>query len=210
MIVKNIIYGASLGGLAWYLYQAYTDQPAATESSGGGIFDTVSTDLQGGFMTVSNIGSSYNNMGVSISLLGYLKGWEKFSALPYFATSYERSLGKKTIGYGHVITLLESYSQITEQQATGLLIQDVSSVENAVNKYVKQPLTQNQFDALVSLGFNAGVGAVIKVAARINSGDYAGVPAHLMRYVYQNKTVLQGLVNRRNKDVAIWQSAVYA
>ena len=36
---------------------------------------------------------------------------------------------------------------------------DLKIFERAVNGAVKVPLTQNQFDALVSLSYNIGVGA---------------------------------------------------
>lgn len=205
MSIKAIVYGLTLGGVGYYIYSA-SNEPLINDGESG-TFDSIFTDLQGGFMQVSNF--SGLNMGVSIPLLGYLKGWEKFSPVPYFATAYEKALNKKTIGYGHVIKDGENLTFLTEQEATNLLLQDVAGAEDAVNKYCKVPLTQNQFDALVSLAFNCGNGAAIKVIARINRGDFEGVPAHIMRYVYQGKTVLNGLVNRRKKDVAIWSNGVY-
>ena len=45
---------------------------------------------------------------------------------------------------------------ITRDRATELLRSDVANAEQAVNTYVTVPLTQNQFDALVSFTYNLG------------------------------------------------------
>jgi len=62
-----------------------------------------------------------------------------------------------TIGYGHLIKPNENFRNgITEQQATELLYKDLSVAERAVHKNIHVPLTQNQYDALVSLTYNIG------------------------------------------------------
>ena len=60
-----------------------------------------------------------------------------------------------TIGWGHTKTAKQGMT-ITEAQAEVLLSSDVAWAEAAVNQLVKVPLTQNQFDALVSFTFNLG------------------------------------------------------
>jgi lysozyme len=207
MILRNILFGLTLGGVGYYVWAAM-NEPLINDGGGGGVFEAITTDLQGGFMSVSN--TTNLNMGVSIALLGYLKGWEKYSAIPYYATPYEKAAGKQTIGYGHVIKPLENLTFLSEQEATNLLLQDVASAENSINTQCQQPLTQNQFDALVSLAFNAGNKAATKVIADINAGNWANVPNHISLYHFQGKTSLNGLINRRNKDIAIWNSAIYA
>jgi lysozyme len=87
-----------------------------------------------------------------IDLLKVLEEGKGFSSKSYIC-----SAGKRTIGYGHVILLDDNIIEpITEDQAEDILEKDVSAAENAINKYVKVPLTQNQFDALVCFVFNVG------------------------------------------------------
>jgi lysozyme len=72
---------------------------------------------------------------------------------------YLCSAGVSTIGFGHAIAgkaSLERYKKygITEEEALCLFRGDVSIAEDKVNRTVKVPLSQNQFDALVCLLFN--------------------------------------------------------
>jgi len=63
-----------------------------------------------------------------------------------------------TIGVGHVVLKDEPYKlngKITKAESERLLRQDLRIAENAINKEVQVPITQNQFDALVSLMFNS-------------------------------------------------------
>lgn len=70
---------------------------------------------------------------------------------------YKDAVGLWTIGYGHLIKKGENFDKgITEDQAILLLKQDIAEFEKTVNYAVQVPLTQNQFDALVSLCFNIG------------------------------------------------------
>lgn len=70
--------------------------------------------------------------------------------------AYLDTKGIPTIGVGH--TGPEVYIGLawTDQQITDAFADDIKWAENAVNKYVTVPLTQNQFDALVSFVFNIG------------------------------------------------------
>lgn len=119
--------------------------------------------------------------------------------------------GRPTIGYGH--TLGVALGQvITEADAELFLRMDLDPCVAVINRLVKVPLTQNQFDALVIFIFNVGIPAfttstLLKV---LNNGDYALVPAQLMRWTkcidqITGKLVdSQGLYNRRCSEVALW------
>jgi lysozyme len=90
-------------------------------------------------------------MRISQNGLDLIKQHEAFRAEPYLCPAR-----KLTIGYGHVILPGEKFTSITSQQAEELLCKDVALTEICINKYVKAPLTQNQFDALASFIFNIG------------------------------------------------------
>lgn len=74
---------------------------------------------------------------------------------------YRDFAGYRTVGCGHLIRPNEDFSAgLTEEQVTALLAADLAPVERAIEEHVVPALTQNQFDALASFGFNCGVGAL--------------------------------------------------
>lgn len=133
---------------------------------------------------------------------------------------YLDSGGEPTIGIGHLLTRDERASGkiwingqpvryangLTEKQCWDLLDQDLDIAESAVNDRVIVPLTQNQFDALVSFAFNVGAEAFRKstLVRVLNQGQYDQVPTQLRRWVRDNGSVVPGLVNRREKEVSLW------
>jgi lysozyme len=76
--------------------------------------------------------------------------------------AYLDSKGIPTIGVGHTSPNVYIGLVWTDQQIEDALRDDLKTAENCVNKYVIVPLTQNQFDALVSFVFNIGVNAFRK------------------------------------------------
>jgi len=106
-----------------------------------------------------------------------------------------------TIGYGHTHTTKQGM-KITKAQADKLLYMDIAWAEEAVNTLVKVPLTQNQFDALVSFVFNVGAGAFSKstLLRFLNMGDYTNAAAQFLRWNRQKGKVLNGLTRRRQEE----------
>ena len=115
--------------------------------------------------------------------------------------AYKCPAGVWTIGYGHTKGVKKG-DMITELKAETLLIIDLQSSENTINTLVKVPLTQNQFDALVSFVFNVGSGNFQKstLLKKLNNKDYIGTSNEFKKWVYANKKVMQGLVKRRNAE----------
>lgn len=111
-----------------------------------------------------------------------------------------------TIGYGHTGLVdgkpIHGNMIITEEKAIELLQQDMAVFEKAVKDSVKVPLTQNQFDALVSFAFNVGAGALRKstLLRLLNQGKYEEVPAQLLRWNKGGGKVLEGLTRRRKAE----------
>ena len=151
--------------------------------------------------------------------LGLLEKWEGFEL-----NLYKDSAGLPTIGVGHLLTKSElssgkivingvpvQYSGgLTNQQVLDLLSQDVKPAEQAVNNGVKVALNQNQFDALVSFTFNVGNAAftastLLKV---LNQQQYPEVPTQFLRWVRAGGQVVQGLVNRRQNEISLWNGQV--
>ena len=139
-----------------------------------------------------------------------------------FLKVYLDSGGEPTVGVGHLLTLSERRSGkiaigktavpyrhgLTDDQALALCRQDIRTVVRAVKRGVKVPLTQNQFNALVSFTFNVGdAGFMGSTLLRLlNVGRYRDVPTQMRRWKYDNGQVVQGLINRREKEIRLWLS----
>lgn len=120
-------------------------------------------------------------------------------------TAYRCPSGVLTIGYGHTKTVVLGMS-INRTMADLLLMQDLQVFEDGVNRLVKVPLTQNQFDALVSLSFNIGLGAFGRstMLKLLNNKDYKGAAESFMKWVNgrspQGLVPLPGLIKRRTEE----------
>lgn len=88
--------------------------------------------------------------------------------------AYPDVKGIWSIGVGHTGPEVKPGLVWTEERITAALANDLEWAEAAVNKYVTVPLTQNQFDALVSFIFNIGVKAFKNstMLRDLNKGDY--------------------------------------
>lgn len=134
-----------------------------------------------------------------------IKRFEGFSSSVYICPA-----GYPTIGYGHLVRSGESYTEISETEAEELLRKDVESAERAVLRLVNVPLTDGQFDALVSFTFNLGSGAFQRSTLRrkVNRQAHAEVPEQLMRWVWAGGKKLKGLELRRQVEVSFYSFRV--
>ena len=135
-------------------------------------------------------------MKTSAAGLDLIKGFESYSATAYLCPAKVL-----TIGYGHTGSDVKPGMRITVQRGMELLAQDVNRFERAVNRLVTVPLTQGQFDALVSFAFNVGEGAgglqTSTLLKKLNARDYAGAAAQFNLWNKSKGKVLAGLVRRR-------------
>lgn len=137
--------------------------------------------------------------------LNLIKHFEGFESEIYLDAA-----GLPTIGYGHLIRKGEHKmfeNGISEMAAEALLAKDVWSAEGSVLRLVKVPLTNGQFDALVSFTFNLGGGALQRSTLRrkINREEHYEVPEQLMRWVWAGGRKLRGLIRRRAAEAELYQ-----
>ena len=115
-----------------------------------------------------------------------------------------------TIGFGTTVypngVKVKKGDSCTLDQAKQFKAHDLKRFEKTVNDLVKVPLTQNQFDALVSLTYNIGTGAFEKstLLKKLNAGDYQGAADQFTVWNKGGGKVLQGLVNRRAKEKEVF------
>lgn len=119
----------------------------------------------------------------------------------YRSRPYRIGQGKWTVGYGHELNGVPP-KQITRANAEKLLKGDVAHAAAVIRHLVTIPLTQGQFDALVSFVFNVGGdqfdGSTMLTA--LNKGDYAYASAEFGRWIWDNGKQLKGLIERRKRE----------
>lgn len=126
-------------------------------------------------------------------------------------TTYRCSAGVLTIGVGSTGAHVRPGLRITREQSQALLTKDLVRFEAAVNKLVTVPLTQNQFNALVSFSFNLGEAALGKssllryVNATANAvRDQAALKNYFRLWRNVNGKPSAAIENRRLRECALF------
>ena len=132
-----------------------------------------------------------------------IKRFEGFSSTVYICPA-----GYPTIGYGHLVRDHETFEEISQEEAEALLRIDVESAERAVLRLIKVPLTDGQFDALVSFTYNLGSGALqcSTLRRKVNRQAHSEVPGQLIRWVWAGGRKLNGLARRRRAEAISYRS----
>ena len=111
--------------------------------------------------------------------------------------------GHLEIGFGHDLLPGESYPNgIDIAHAEFLLSADVAKCEIALNPLFPAWGTQNQYDALIDFTYECGGGAI----ALLLGHGWNQVTAQLPRWVHAGGKVLPGMVTRREKEIALFNS----
>lgn len=119
---------------------------------------------------------------------------------------------KPTIGFG-TTEGVKPGDHTTPPQALQRALRDVQKYEGALKQCVKVPLAQYEYDAYVSLAYNVGPGAFCgsRLVAKLNSQDYAGACAEILRWRYfqgkdcsvlENARLCGGIWTRRQAEAA--------
>ena len=111
------------------------------------------------------------------------------------------------------------YDYCTPEQADKYLANDLLFSSGLVNKYVTVPLTQGQFDAMVSIVYNVGEGSKYKdgiiflkngspstLLKMLNAKNYTGAADQFLRWVSPGTAVQAGLTRRRTAERALFLS----
>ena len=142
--------------------------------------------------------------------LSYIANKEKFVSKPY-----KDSAGFLTIGYGTRLKYypeLQQVKSIDETKAKQYLKKHIDKeVKSAITNYVKVPLDQNKFDALVSLIYNIGRKRFInsKLIDEINKMNDYGIRMEWLSFDRDRKgRQLSGLTKRRQEEYQLFDKFV--
>lgn len=130
-------------------------------------------------------------------------------------SAYRDSAGVWTIGYGstryHDGKAIKPGDKLANmEQANALLKNTLGEYVNAVNHKVRVPLSQNQFDALVSFTYNTGIASGKTLFAKLNTMDYEGAADQLLVWnkitdPHTGKKIPCNILTaRRNKERALF------
>ena len=146
-------------------------------------------------------------MKVSSKGLELIKEFEGFSSVAYLC-----SAKKATIGYGNTFwedgTPVKIGDQISKERAETLLKHVVDNFSVAVEVDIKIEVSQNQFDAMVSLAYNIGLGAFKNstLLRQLNRGNFVGASQEFLRWNKSNGKPLLGLTRRREREKLLFES----
>ena len=110
-----------------------------------------------------------------------------------------------TIGYGHYGPDVAPGMVITQAQAEIMLGIDLQKYEQAVERYTPFPLSQTQFDALVSFANNCGAGNLQQLVKKRNALQVADA---MLRYNKAGGKELAGLTRRRVEERALFMKGI--
>jgi len=120
--------------------------------------------------------------------------------------SYQDAVGVWTVGYG-TTRGAEPDQHITEAEADTMLRNDLAHVEGVLSVAVTAPVTQNQFDALCSLAYNVGCGAVTRstLLRLVNQRDPSAAALEFPKWSHAGGRMLDGLLKRRMAEKALFE-----
>lgn len=135
-----------------------------------------------------------------------------------YLKAYLDPVGVWTIGYGSINNpqlkiSVKPGDKITAEQADEYMMRELRDMERQVNKLLKVPLKQYQYDAILSFTYNCGVGNLKKstLLKLINQGNMSSASGQFLRWVKARDrrtnqfVTLKGLVNRRNDEKAMFE-----
>ena len=141
---------------------------------------------------------SEETMQTDTAGLQFIIGNEGFTPVP------KGDFGHQVIGHGHDILPGESFPNgIDEDAAWTLLESDVAKVDAAMNaQHLALDFNQNQWNSIADFTFECGAGALVQLLAH----GVDQITAQLPRWVHAGGNVLPGMVARRAKDIALFNS----
>jgi lysozyme len=131
-----------------------------------------------------------------------IKGFETLQL-----TAYRKYPGEPwTCGWGHTGPDVGPSTVCDEPQADAWFLADTAKVVAATDAHTPLTLTQNQFDALVSFGYNLGISAEehSTLLRDIMAGDLTDAAEEFLKWNHVNGQVSAGLTRRRQAERALF------
>ena len=126
----------------------------------------------------------------------------------YREKAYNDGAGVTTVGFGSTKGVKPG-DRISVEEALRRASSDTEKVGQAIKKCIKVPLSQNEYDAYVSLAYNIGPTAFCNstLVKKLNQLQYAEACAQISRWTRAGGKELRGLIKRRASERALCESA---
>lgn len=118
-------------------------------------------------------------------------------------TAYRDQRGIWTCGWGATGPDISARTHWTQEQADARFDKDIATRIAQLNDFLEDtPTTQNEFDALLSLGYNIGMGALKSSTAlrKHLAGDREGAAKAFLLWNKTNGQPNKGLIRRREAE----------
>ena len=105
------------------------------------------------------------------------------------------------IGYGHL--MLEGEDDVIDETvADAFLKDDLHWCEDSIERYVKVPITLNEFSAMTAFCYNVGSGKTrgSSIVKRVNKEDRPGAANSFLLWNRMNGVVMKALAKRRARE----------
>jgi lysozyme len=126
--------------------------------------------------------------------------------------------GIVTYGWGHTVVsegkqvkdidiankLFPELSTITEEEADALLVKDLAKEEAKIRRSITVPLTQNQYDALVSYFYNIGYSESMVQLVNSKASTTKITDWFTSHYIKVNGVYMPGLFYRRKSEALLY------
>ena len=150
----------------------------------------------------SALGRACTAHGLSVTQYVKLTGWQALSGSPW------------TIGVGHTGLVdgksVKAGMVVSPEKVKQLFLNDISRFEKDVTSLVKVPITQAQFDALVSFAFNVGSDIDADTVAEglgdstllkyVNAKRFDDAANEFPKWNKSGGKVMGGLIKRRRSE----------
>jgi GH24 family phage-related lysozyme (muramidase) len=154
------------------------------------------------YLILGGIGAyiAYQHITFKARLIGKLSTFipsvEGFRASPYWDVS------RYSWGYGTAAP--GPSGSISRPQAFTEMLVHLMNDYDVLRPQVQRPLSTNQWTAYLSFSYSVGVGNADNLLVNINSGNDTALAAQWRKYIYAGGVVNQNLVQRREKELALW------
>lgn len=145
-------------------------------------------------------------LSLSVAGVAFIQQWEGTEQIAYLD-----SVGVPTICTGSTSNVFIG-QHATLAECEERLQEDTTYAGQAIKRLVRVKLTQDQYDALVSLVFNIGQGAFARstLLKRLNAGECTGTADEFLKWRYADGKPLRGLLNRRKAERELFIRGCYA
>lgn len=167
-----------------------------------------------------------SSLRTSPNMKKLIKSWEERSDIPYNydkpkgwrtgLSSYNDSTKVPAIGWGHLIKTSEHSKYpvkvpISSVQAQRLFNEDLRLKEKRLGKIIKVPVTQNQFDAIMSFYFDMGIALLrgkASIIGELNAGNCAGAAKAFLQFGPHSRGSRKEIfIKRRKYEASLFVSS---